>query len=93
MKPVPNLSRAVSLLVQFERRESGYHDSLGAYYAPSECYADLNRGRPRRWHRVRKHVEGVTGLKWKQFVKACEARVAHKWWFRHGPCLGVPTPF
>lgn len=67
-----NLGRAVSIIVKFERQCHEQFDDLEAYYAPSECYRDVERGQRRRFRLVRRracHAAGVKNLR--QLRKAC----------------------
>ena len=75
---IPNLSRAVSLIVQYHRRESDMHADIRAWGAPGECHEDLSRGEASRFRDVRKHIEGVTGFKYKMVRAEILRRVSAK---------------
>jgi hypothetical protein len=57
------LGKAVSILMAHQRLGDAYYDDLHAFHAPSECYADVNKGLMRSFRPVRKHACRVAGVK------------------------------
>jgi len=84
MRTVPNVSRAVTLVLQHLRREAEGYDDLAAYYAPSECYRDYGRAVSRDARRVKRCVRGLTKMRYERFVRHVAAITSPKWVYKVG---------
>lgn len=67
---VKNISRALTLVAGLECYESFMHADVSAWGAPSECHDDVSRGEGVRMRKMCRHVRGITGLRWRVFVRA-----------------------
>lgn len=67
---VKNISRALTLVAGLECTEIFMHADVSAWGAPSECHHDVSRGEGERAREMRRHVRGITGLRWRAFVRA-----------------------
>lgn len=74
-----NLGRGLTIFLEHHRYENFMHDEIDAWHAPSECHALASRGEDRRFRAMRRHVEGVTGLKWKVFREQVIRRTGLRW--------------
>lgn len=69
MKPIPNVSAAVTLLVRQECAEVFAYKDLSAYHAPSECYMDVDRLNGRRRRVVHRQIHALTGMPYRVFFR------------------------
>lgn len=60
------LGKAITILMEHERREIAAHEDVDAFHAPSECHAIVSKGEAKRRRlAIRRacHVAGVRNLR------------------------------
>jgi hypothetical protein len=73
------LGKAVSILKKFDDDAASLFDDLAAFYAPSECYADVKLGLARRFRQVRRYACHVAGVKNLRQLRRAVIRVCPTW--------------
>ena len=74
-----DIGKGVTILRKFNQECNESFEDLHVYYAPSECYKDVDKAQKRRFRTVHKHIKGVTGLKYKVFLSEVARRTSYKW--------------
>jgi hypothetical protein len=74
MKPVQNLSRALTIIARAEAAEHFMHADVRAWGAPGECHQDVSRGEPYRMREMRKQVESEIRRPFRHVVKDAKRR-------------------
>lgn len=70
-----NLSRGVTILRKFNEANNQNWDDPRAY----EVGDLISKCEQKRFRQVKRHIKGVTGLKYRQFVQAVTKRTSHRW--------------
>lgn len=73
-----NLSRGVTIYLRFVRDCTARHEDVDLFNAPSECHKDVSDINTVMFRRVRRHIKGVTGLRWKPFIREVRRRTCAK---------------
>lgn len=75
-QPIRNLGRALSIIIEHQRRENAMHDDVDAFHAPSECHDLVSRHEGKRFRAVRRHVEGITGHRFAVVMREAARRTS-----------------
>lgn len=74
-----NLGKAISILLQHERKSADFYEDLSAFHAPSECHPVVSRGLARDFRTVRKHACATAGVKNLTQLRRAVKRVCPTW--------------
>lgn len=90
MRNMPNISRAASLIIIYQREITLGDEMDAGLYAPSECYTHIDRWRARHWRKIRRHIKGITGWKASVVEKEIKARTSARWVYMNMPSCFPP---